>query len=74
MLQFAAQPTSKNGLPRRTSSLSVAASKAPIFIEIEEELHDIRRVHMHGQEDDLRYGMTRMISRVEQLVRILHSI
>ena len=74
MLQFAAHPPAKNKLPRRTSSLSVSASKAPIFKEIDEELHDIRRVHMHGQEDDLRYGMTRMIQRVEKLVRIPCSL
>ena len=64
--------SSKNSLPRRTDSLTVAASSAPKFTEIEEELHDIRRVHTHGQEEDLRMALSRMISRVEELVRRLY--
>ncbi|THH31414.1 hypothetical protein EUX98_g2781 [Antrodiella citrinella] len=61
----------KSSLPRRTDSLTIAASSAPKFAEIEEELHDIRRVHNHGQEEDLRMALSRMISRVEELSSML---
>ncbi|KAH9949032.1 hypothetical protein B0H21DRAFT_165737 [Amylocystis lapponica] len=57
------------GLPRRVDSL--VASKAPYFIEIEDELRDIRRVNAQGQEEDLRFALTRMISRVEELTSML---
>lgn len=46
--------------------------KAALFAEVDEELHDIKRVHMQGQEEDLRYALGRLISRVEELVR--HSL
>lgn len=35
---------------------------------IDEELHDIRRVQNHGQEEDLKMALSKMISRVEELV------
>lgn len=67
MLHFASSTiSSKQSLPRRIDSL--AASKIPIFITIEEELHDIRRVQNHGQEEDLKMALSKMISRVEELV------
>lgn len=59
----------QNALPRRTDSLTVSAASAAKFVEIEEELHDIKRVHKHGQEEDLRMALSRMILRIEELVR-----
>lgn len=58
--------TDSGSLPRRIDSL-----KAPVFAEIEDELRDIKRVHSQGQEEDLRLALSRMISRVEELVRPL---
>ncbi|KAH8107694.1 hypothetical protein BXZ70DRAFT_997414 [Cristinia sonorae] len=61
----------RNALPRRTDSLTVAASAASKFNEIEDELHDIRRVHTHGQEEDLKMALSRTITRVEELSSLL---
>ena len=43
-------------------------SSHPIFSQIEEELHDARRVHSHGQEEDLRSALIMVIDRVSELV------
>ena len=58
--------TDSGSLPRRIDSL--IAHKAPVFTEIEDELRDVKRVHSQGQEEDLRMALSRMISRVEELV------
>ena len=39
-----------------------------VFAKVEEELHDARRVHADGQEDDLRYALNMVINRVTELV------
>ena len=41
----------------------------PFFLQIEEELHDARRVQSDGQEDDLRSALDMVINRVSELVR-----
>ncbi|KAI0935430.1 hypothetical protein AcV7_003863 [Taiwanofungus camphoratus] len=56
-------------LPRRVDSL--ANSKGPFFTELEEELLDIKRVNTHGQEEDLKMALSRMICRVEELTSML---
>ncbi|KZT71649.1 hypothetical protein DAEQUDRAFT_744057 [Daedalea quercina L-15889] len=61
--------TDSGSLPRRVDSL--AANKAPVFTDIEDELRDIKRVHSQGQEEDLRMALSRMISRVEELTSML---
>ena len=61
--------TESGSLPRRVDSL--IAHKAPVFTEIEDELRDIKRVHSQGQEEDLRMALSRMITRVEDLVCLL---
>ncbi|KAJ4491005.1 hypothetical protein J3R30DRAFT_3400236 [Lentinula aciculospora] len=43
------------------------------FMQVEEELHDLRRVHAHGQEDDLRMALERCMSRVAELVGLLST-
>jgi hypothetical protein len=43
---------------------------APIFSRIEEELHDARRVHSYGQEEDLRSALIMVINRVSELVSL----
>ncbi|KAF9466888.1 hypothetical protein BDZ94DRAFT_89126 [Collybia nuda] len=63
-----------SSLPRRSDSLNATQQKTgthPIFSTIEEELHDARRVHSHGQEDDLRSALNMVISRVINLSTLL---
>ena len=55
-------------LPQRTSSLN-AAKYASYFSSIDEELRDSRRVQRQGQEEDLREALSRMMARVEEMVR-----
>ena len=64
--------TDSGSLPRRVDSL--VAHKAPVFTDIEDELRDVRRVYSQGQEEDLRTALSRMISRVEELVRHLSML
>ncbi len=73
MLHFPS--TLKNGGPNGTSwrsdglnATQQKSSSDPLFLAIEEELHDARRVHANGQEDDLRLALNMVISRVTQLV------
>ncbi len=63
--------SSNRNLPRRVDSLQAGAQavKNPYFIELDDELRDIRRVHSQGQEEDLRYALSRTINRIEELVR-----
>ncbi|KAG2055344.1 hypothetical protein BDR06DRAFT_882493 [Suillus hirtellus] len=42
-----------------------------IFANIDDELRDAWRVHSHGQEEDLRYALDRVIKRVEELSSLL---
>ncbi|KAJ7137275.1 hypothetical protein C8R46DRAFT_613381 [Mycena filopes] len=65
-----------NNVPRRTDSLNATQQKAPppshqIFLTIEQELHDARRVGSHGQEEDLRSALNMVISRVTELSSLL---
>jgi len=75
MLHFPSSlPNGSNGVSRRTDSLSLNATQQksashPIFLKVEEELHDARRVQSDGQEDDLRYALNMVINRVSELVR-----
>lgn len=55
-------------LPKRTDSLLVNQKNAQLFGTIEDEVRDCRRVGTHGQEEDLRQALDRMIGRVEELV------
>ncbi len=59
--------SSNRNLPRRIDSLK--PTNAPYFNEVDDELRDIRRVHSQGQEEDLRYALSRTINRIEELVR-----
>lgn len=62
-----------NTLPRRSDSLNATQQKSPshkIFLTIEEELHDARRVHSHGQEEDLKLALNMLIDRLSELVGI----
>ncbi|KJA23470.1 hypothetical protein HYPSUDRAFT_588365 [Hypholoma sublateritium FD-334 SS-4] len=80
MLHFPSKlPTNlgANGVPRRSDSLNLNATQQlrsasgagahPLFLKVEEELHDARRVHSDGQEDDLRYALNMVINRVSNL-------
>ncbi|OCH89064.1 hypothetical protein OBBRIDRAFT_813328 [Obba rivulosa] len=55
--------------PRRVDSY--VASKGAFFVQLHDELHDVKRVHAHGQEEDLRLALSRMMSRVEELTSML---
>ncbi|KAF8170825.1 hypothetical protein K438DRAFT_1853317 [Mycena galopus ATCC 62051] len=79
MLHFpsALQNGSNNGgAPRRTDSLNATQQKPvtaghQIFLTIEQELHDARRVGSHGQEEDLRSALNMIINRVVELSSLL---
>ncbi|KAF4620822.1 hypothetical protein D9613_000047 [Agrocybe pediades] len=65
-----------NGIPRRSDSLNLNATQQrsashPIFLQVEEELHDARRVQADGQEDDLRSALSMVINRVSELSNLL---
>lgn len=69
---------SSSGAARRSEGCNLNAtqqksSKYPIFVKVEEDLHDARRVHADGQEDDLRYALNMVINRVTELVNLLSS-
>ena len=69
MLHF---PSTLN-LPRPTDSLNATQTKNPshkILLTIEEELHDARRVHSYGQEEDLKLALNMLIDRLGEVVRI----
>ncbi|TFK95633.1 hypothetical protein BDV98DRAFT_577503 [Pterulicium gracile] len=62
--------------PQRYDSLNAtqtAAKVPPLFLAIEEELHDARRVHSHGQEEDLKYALNRAINRISELSNLLQD-
>ncbi|KAF8169073.1 hypothetical protein BJ912DRAFT_1048516 [Pholiota molesta] len=77
MIHFPSKlPHNANGIPRRSDSLNLNATQQrsashPIFLKVEEELHDARRVHADGQEDDLRYALSMVITRVSELSSLL---
>jgi hypothetical protein len=60
-----------NGIPRRSdlNATQQRSASHPVFLKVEEELHDARRVYSDGQEDDLRYALSMVINRVSELVR-----
>ncbi|KXN80865.1 hypothetical protein AN958_07087 [Leucoagaricus sp. SymC.cos] len=76
MLHFPStlRTNSTNGVPKRTDSLNATQQKSgssPLFLKIEEELHDARRVKAHGQEDDLRLALDMVINRITELSSLL---
>jgi len=75
MLHFPSKLASHgtNGIPGRSDSSNLNATQQrsashPVFLKVEEELHDARRVFSDGQEDDLRYALSMVINRVSELV------
>jgi hypothetical protein len=56
-------------LPQRTHSVN-AVKHANYVGSVDEELRDCKRVQRQGQEDDLREALNRMMTRVEEMVRI----
>ncbi|KAH7911022.1 hypothetical protein BJ138DRAFT_37374 [Hygrophoropsis aurantiaca] len=70
---LAFSPGSRAGALR---SASVEPPKSPttaVFAEVDDELRDVRRVHTHGQEEDLRMALDRVIKRVEDLSTMLKT-
>ncbi|EIN11135.1 hypothetical protein PUNSTDRAFT_50239 [Punctularia strigosozonata HHB-11173 SS5] len=84
MHQPPSRPTSRASttqpLPKRTDSIQKSqlaqgsqGSNSQIFLATEDDLRDARRVLTHGQEEDLKYGLERMIKRVEELTSLLKA-
>lgn len=73
-------PSSTSRSSSRTNSLSLnatappiapkpgSAPEDPIFGAIDDDLRDARRVGTHGEEEDLRSALEKVIGRVEELV------
>ena len=53
---------------------SLPIVNAGFFAAIDDELRDSSRVHKHGQEEDLREALSRVMTRVQELVRPLLSL
>ncbi|KAF8069859.1 hypothetical protein FPV67DRAFT_1485088, partial [Lyophyllum atratum] len=76
MIHFPSSLAHTSALPRRSDSLQLNATQQKsashkIFQTIQEELHDARRVHSHGQEEDLRLALNMLIDRLSQLSTML---
>ena len=61
--------------PRQTDSLNApvppkqeSGPQQLIFAAIDDDLRDARRVATHGQEEDMRAALEKIIGRVEELV------
>ena len=54
--------------PQRTHGIN-AVKLASYFSSVDEELRDCKRVQRQGQEEDLREALSRMMTRVEEMVR-----
>ncbi|KAJ3928973.1 MAG: hypothetical protein NXY57DRAFT_1041195 [Lentinula lateritia] len=61
---------SRNNAQGSTRKVFIAKDEG-FFMSVEDELHDLRRVHAHGQEDDLRMALDRCMGRVGELVGLL---
>ncbi|KAF8467979.1 hypothetical protein DFH94DRAFT_289926 [Russula ochroleuca] len=59
-------------LPQRTYSANTA-KHASYFSSIDEDLRDCQRVQRHGQEEDLREALGRMMAKVEEMCGTLKS-
>jgi hypothetical protein len=70
-LQQGSSGTSKRSERSSLNATQQKQSAHHIFVKVEEELHDARRVHADGQEDDLRYALNMVIDRVTELVSLL---
>ena len=55
-------------LPQRIHSVN-AVKHANYFSAVDEELRDCKRVQRQGQEEDLREALSRIVTRVEEMVR-----
>lgn len=64
---YNARTASASAVPRRSDSL--AAKPGAIFQQVADDVQDARRVLAHGQEDDLRTALGRVLGRVDELVR-----
>jgi len=53
--------------PQRTDSINTV--HASYFSSVDEEMRDCKRVQRQGQEEDLREALSRMMTRVEEMVR-----
>lgn len=70
---------SGKGIPRLSESLLNSNDFVPpqdiqLLKNIQDEVRDAQRVQRQGQEEDLRYALGLMVSRVEELVRIWNVV
>ncbi|KAH7923165.1 hypothetical protein BV22DRAFT_606119 [Leucogyrophana mollusca] len=57
----------------RSAGLEPKSPTTAVFIAVDDELRDARRVHSQGQEEDLRLALDRVIKRVEELSTLLKT-
>ena len=53
---------------RSSAQFEQNSPTSAVFQGLDDELHDARRVLSHGQEEDLRYALDRVLNKVEELV------
>lgn len=74
----APRPSNTNSLSLNAAAPPIApkpgsAPEHPIFAAIGDDLRDARRVGTHGEEEDLRSALDKVIGRVEELVSLVLS-
>ena len=65
-----ANPLSLNAAAPPIAPKSGSAPEHPIFAAIDDDLKDARRVGTHGEEEDLRSALEKVIGRIEELVSL----
>ena len=55
---------------RSPAPLDPSSPTSSVFAGLDDELRDARRVLSQGQEEDLRYALDRVLSKVEELVSL----
>ena len=58
--------------PEKRDSLA-KVPETQLFLTLDDELRDARRVHSYGQEEDLRQALEMVINRVVELVGCLDA-
>ncbi|KAN0091311.1 hypothetical protein V8E55_004877 [Tylopilus felleus] len=58
---------------RSSAQFEQNSPTSAVFQGLDDELHDARRVLSHGQEEDLRYALDRVLNKVEELSSLLKT-
>lgn len=62
-----------NAAPPPIAPKPGATPDHPIFTAVDDDLKDAKRVGTHGQEEDLRAALGKIILRVEELVSAIYT-